>query len=396
MLMDSTANLDSLPCIVMLKTTLGSILLLAAVIGIGFFIGRQKYLMMTAPPVVPSEQPVMVVFKKVEPTILRQSATAVGTVLAPRSLQLRNEVVGTISEIKFQPGDEVVEDQVLLKLDTSVEAAQLLSAQAALDMSKSALDRTKKAASTKAISELEFDQVLAQSLQADAEVKRLEALIRKKTLKAPFNARAGLFDLHLGQYLPEGTQITMLQGLDDYVHVDFMMPQQVADEVSVGDEVRIQLETESLPAKIVAVDTQADRITRNVLARAKLKNPPSRLQPNDSVRVSIEYGTTRPAVTIPAAALRRSPSEAFVYVVQSDAKEPEKKRAFKRVVTVGGTVGQSVAILQGLEPDTEVVSDGSFKIRDEAWVVQAENRTAPQESEASPLASSKQGDTPGP
>ncbi|MEQ1825825.1 MAG: efflux RND transporter periplasmic adaptor subunit [Pirellula sp.] len=365
----------------MLKSLIGSALLLATVVGIAYFIAKQKHLMMSAPPPPNQEQPVMVVFASAEPITLRQSATAVGTILAPRSLQLRTEVVGTVEKITFKSGDKVTQNQVLLKLDTSVEEAQLLSATAAKKMAESARDRTEKAASVKAISELEVEQVIALAVQAQAEVMRLEALIRKKTLRAPFNARAGLFDVHVGQYLPEGTQITMLQGLDDFVHVDFMMPQQVADHVTVDDEIQILIEPKAAVAKIVAIDTQADRITRNVSARAKLVNPPEHLQPNDSVRVGIEYGPSRPAVTIPASGLRRSPAEAFVYLVKPDPEEPSKLRAYARTVKPGSTVGQGVAIMYGIEPGTTIVSDGSFKIHEKAWVVQAE-AVAPSVSKA--------------
>jgi membrane fusion protein, multidrug efflux system len=370
----------------MLKKIFGSILLLSLVVGVGYLVARQKIAMMTAAPPPPAEAPVIVRLAKPTPVSLRQSATAVGTILAPKSLHLRTEVVGTVAEISFKPGSEVHEGDVLLRLDTRVEDAQLAIATEALKMASSMAQRNQKAANVKAISELELEQSISQAVQAEAEVARLNAMIRKKTLVAPFNAKAGLFDVHVGQYLPEGTQITTLQGLDSFVHVDFMMPQQVADEVSVGNSIRILVGSDSLPAEVIAIDSQADRVTRNVSARAKLNDPPTRLQPNDSVRVEIEYGQSHSAVTIPAAGLRRSPTGAFVYEAVPDPTEPTRLRAFTRIVQPGMTVGQNVAIMHGIGSDSTIVADGSFKIHERAWVVDEQSSPKPPEpgSPASP------------
>jgi membrane fusion protein (multidrug efflux system) len=360
----------------MLKTVFGSILLISIVLGVGAAIGYKKYKMMTAlPPEIP-EHPEIVGFDYPLPVTMRNSTTTVGTVLAPKSVQLRTEVVGTVSDLAFSPGDAVSEGQTLLKLDTSVEEAQLAGAMAVLKIAKSTLKRTTEAASMRAISELELEQASAIMSQAESDVLRLQATIKKKTLKAPFAARAGLFEIQVGQYLPEGTQITMLQGIDEFVYIDFMMPQQVADELFVGAEVRLVIEPKSAVAKIIAVDSQADRATRNVMARARLDKPPASMQPNDSVRVELQFGEPKDAFTIPAAALRRSPLGPFVYVVEPDKDDSTKLKVRVQNVEPGKTIGQRVAILKGLSADQTVVSDGSFKLRADLWVVKAEQESA--------------------
>jgi membrane fusion protein (multidrug efflux system) len=308
------------------------------------------------------------------PIQTQSKATAVGTILAPRSIQLRTEMVGTIAFIGFKPGEIVEEAQELLKLDSSVEKAQLASAKALQQIADSTYQRTKLASESRAISEMELDQSASVLAQARAEVARLEAIIRRKTIIAPFRAKAGLFDLHEGQYLPEGAPITMLQGVEDYVFVDFMMPQQVADFLHTNDSVSILLSAkESLPACVVAVDSQADKLTRSVMARAKIDSPPTVLQPNDSVKVAIDYGPRVDSVQVPLTALRSAPTSAFVFVVEKDANDETKLLARMRNVVPGPTVGQNVSILSGLQAGERVVTDGSFKLRNEAWIIPAES-----------------------
>src|ERR1041385_2715774 len=50
---------------------------------------------------------------------------AVGTVLALRSVPLRNELAGTVRQVRLTPGQVVEPGTVLVALDVSVEAASL-------------------------------------------------------------------------------------------------------------------------------------------------------------------------------------------------------------------------------------------------------------------------------
>ena len=361
----------------MQKTIIGSILLVLAVVAVGFGIGFAKYrsieAQMNAPP--RPEMPESVVLRSVRPVTVRQSVTSIGTVLAPRSVDLKTEVVGTISSIDIHSGEVVEPGAVLVQLDTSVERAQLQGAEAAMRIAESTYQRSRKAAAANAISELELEQSEAMLAQSRAEIARLQATIRKKTLTAPFRAKVGLSDVHLGQYLPEGTRITMLQGVDDYVHVDFAMPQRVADAVAVHDQISLLGGAETLSAEIIAIDSQADKLTRSVIARARLNNPPATLLPNDSVKVSLEYGPQIAAVAIPLSALRRTPAGSIVYLADEDSHG--KTRAKSVNVVAGMTLGEEVVILKGLSIDQKIVADGSFKVHDGCLLADTSSSVAP-------------------
>ncbi len=358
-------------------TIIASILLVLSVLGLGAAIAARKYVLMTAAQPEPESRPELVGFAPAKRITIRKNSSAIGTILAPRSIHLRTEVTGTVQKIELISGQIVEPDQLLIKLDTSVEEAQLASAQASKQIAESTYKRTRQAADARALSELELEQAAAMLTQSQAEVARLEAVIRKKTLRAPFRARAGLFDVHTGQYLPEGTEITMLQGVDDFVHVDFMMSQQVADELGVGESVQLMVDPQPLTAKIIAIDSQADKVTRNIMARAILPGPPATLQPNDSVKVEIEFGAPVEVVSVPVAALRSSPSGAFVYMVEPDPNDGGKLKTRLQRVLPGKSMRSEVTILQGISPNDIVVSDGSFKLREGLWVADANSLKAP-------------------
>ena len=351
-----------------IRVFLGSLLLITIVLALGAALGWYKYQSIVAASQQgpPPEMPEAVSISLALPITFRNTVTAIGTVRAPRSIMLSNEIAGKVVEIPLQAGQTVEKGDVLLVLDKTVEAAMLLSAEARQRMAKSMRERTKLSANANAASGNEIDQAEAEMAQADAEIARLRAVIDKKTFVAPFRAKAGLLNTHVGQYLSEGTEITTLQGIDEYVHIDFMMPQIVADTVEIGQDVRLLVEPIPLVARVIAFDALADRSTRNLMGRAKLSNPPLYMQPNDSVKVEISYGEPRNEIAIPAESLRRAPAGAFVFVAAID--KSGALRATKRPVMPGQMIGGSVVIHKGLDTSDRVIVDGSFKLHEGALV----------------------------
>ena len=118
----------------------------------------------------------------------------IGVIVAPQSIVLRNEVAGRVSVVNFESGALVEKGRILLQFDISEEAARLKAAQAQADLARLDLQRIKKLKNSKTVSEERYDQARAQYNIASAEVNSLQAIIDKKTLRAPFAARAGLHE----------------------------------------------------------------------------------------------------------------------------------------------------------------------------------------------------------
>ncbi len=347
-----------------LAVWIGSFLVIAIVLAIGGRLGWIKYTEITkamdAPP--PPENPIAVTIANTTSVDYRYNTTVIGTVLAPRSIILSNEIPGTVSQLGFKSGDEVAENQKLVELDASVERARLKSAAARLKMSESTLSRTRQAAKNRAVSEVEVEQAESMYSQAAAEIVELEATIAKKTLLAPFPSRIGLSNTHVGQFLASGSQIVTLQSLEGYINVDFMVPQSAADFVEVGNNVKLVDDQETYLATISAIDAQADRSTRNLMVRAKLSPIPKHMLPGDSVRVLIEYGPEMKTPAIPVEALRQAPMKSYVYLAEKDSEG--NLRARERQVKVGQMIGGDFSVLSGLDVGVSVIADGSFKLRD--------------------------------
>ncbi|CAL1241378.1 efflux RND transporter periplasmic adaptor subunit [Candidatus Methylocalor cossyra] len=353
------------------RVGIGSALVLLAVLGLGAGLAAWKYASLRASQAAAAHQPepmeavTAAVAKAAE---YRPTTTSIGTVLALRSITLRNELAGTVRKVNLTPGQIVEAGTVLVALDVSVEEAELqaLAAQAAL--AETVLERAERLNRARAAAGEEVDRARAERDIALAQKARIEAIIAKKTLRAPFRARVGLADVHPGQYLNEGTELTTLQGVDAGVHVDFTVPQQVAALLDQGGPVEIYAGVDSPPlaARIVALDARVDPVTRNALVRARLDQAAKAPPPGASVRVQVPTGPPRRVVTVPVSALRKGPDGDHVFVLH---RAPDGQiRAQLRPVQSGPALGDEIVLLAGLAAGEEVAASGSFKLRDGARV----------------------------
>ncbi|NGZ96319.1 MAG: efflux transporter periplasmic adaptor subunit [Nitrospira sp. WS110] len=294
----------------------------------------------------------------------RQMTTSIGTVLALRSITLKNELAGTVREVRLIPGQIVEAGTLLVALDVSVEEADLKAQEAQVALAKTVLTRRQNLSQELATTQEEVDRARADLDVAQAQIARTKAIIAKKTIRAPFRARVGIADVHPGQYLDEGTLLTTLQGVSNAVHVDFAVAQQVASELRVGEAVEVfaASHTPVVMATIVALDSRVDPTTRNATVRARIDDAKNILAPGASVRVRVPIGLTKNAVAIPVSALRKGPGSDQVFVLTTDHNNQMRVRS--RQVESGPMIGDDVVIYTGLKPGEQVAALGSFKLRE--------------------------------
>ncbi|WP_447980102.1 efflux RND transporter periplasmic adaptor subunit [Candidatus Nitrospira bockiana] len=349
----------------------GPSLLLAALLALGLVLAAWKYASIQESQAAAANQPepmesvTVAVAKEIEH---RPTTTSIGTVLALRSIVVRNELPGTVREVRFTPGQIVDAGTVLVALDISVEEAELKAQEAQAALAKTVLDRRQSLSQDLATSQEEVDRARADRDVALAQIARTKAIIARKTIRAPFRGRVGIADVHPGQYLNEGTQLTTLQGLDDAAHVDFTVAQQVAASLQVGDAVDILAAGQSAPiaATLVALDARVDPVTRNQMVRARIEGGPAAPAPGASVRVRVPVGPPRNAVAVPVSAVRRGPGGDQVFVIGSD--KDGKPRAYARHVESGPMLGDEIVIQAGLAAGERVAASGAFKLRDAVLV----------------------------
>ncbi len=292
------------------------------------------------------------------------TAKAIGTVVARRQLELRNEIAGTVAEIGFSSGDVVEAGQLLIQIDSRQEQALLDAAEAEARLAKSTLDRRESLRGSPAFSAQEFDKAQAEFAAATARAQNLKVSIEKKRIVAPFRARIGITNLQPGAYLDAGTHIATLQGVDTEAYVDFSLPQDSAATIKPGATVTLSnpaIPSGEVTAKIVAESDSIDRANRTVRFRAIAEGLGDAVRPGMFVDVIAATSQPQAALFVPLAAVRRSPSGQHVFVL---AEENGALRARQRPVRTGPVKDGAIAILDGLAEGELIAASGSFKLRD--------------------------------
>lgn len=295
------------------------------------------------------------------------SLDTVGSVEAGKGVAISNDSPGIVTRLHFESGDRVKAGQVLVELDTSVERAQLASAQARLGLANTTLARTRALIKEGVSTGAELDSAEANAKSASAEVSALRAQIARKIVRAPFAGKLGIRNVNIGQYLSPGSSITTLQS-DEQDYVDFTLPQQALDKLRPGLKVHVNAREEgiSLDGIVAAVDPKVDPSTRMVTVRASLSDPEQRLQPGMFVNVSVELDAKQSVVLVPVTSVVYAPYGDSVFLVEDAEDDPSLKVARQQFVKLGQTRGDFVEVDKGLKGGELLVSAGAFKLRNGA------------------------------
>jgi membrane fusion protein (multidrug efflux system) len=311
---------------------------------------------------------------------------AIGSVVAVQGVTVSADMPGVVEAIAFDSGRHVRKGDLLVRLDTKQERAQLAAADAQRDLSRTELARAKGMLDSQIVSQQVYDSLAAQQKQADARVGEIRAAIQRKTIVAPFDGVLGIRQVNLGQYLAGGAPIVSLQSLRP-VYVHFTVPQQELGRLTIGSKVDVTSDalggaTET--GRIAAIDSVIDEATRNVRVQAAFNNESGRLRPGMFVEAALSRGAKQTVVTLPASAISYAPFGDSVYIIENvtgpDGKSYRGVR--QQFVKLGGARGDQVAVVTGVKPGEEVATSGVFKLRPGAAVqvnnsVQVPNNAAP-------------------
>jgi membrane fusion protein (multidrug efflux system) len=300
---------------------------------------------------------------RVAESLAENHVAVIGEIVAPESLELRNELEGRVSALNMAPGSRVRRGDILLQLDISEEQARLEAARASAALAALNRNRLQKLLLNKSVSQDRVDQARAEADIAQANVRQLEAAIDKKTLRAPFDAVVGLHEIEAGEYLAANTAIVMLMGTNDFLWVDFNLPP-AQGSVAIGATVEVSVAgkaDQALRATVIARNPAVSLQSRNLRYRARIDAAPS-LPPGSVVNVRVPAGQDR-VIPVPTPAVLRDDLGTYVFVL-----EPQEGagafRARRRAVRLGAEGAQSAAVLEGLAADEMIATHGAFKLRD--------------------------------
>jgi len=359
------------------------VLLVTGVLG-GVKVLQIRKLIATAATMVPP--PTSVSSAKVHEEKWQDTLPAVGSIVAVQGVTLTAELPGTVREIAFESGATVAKDDLLVKLDTSSEEAQLRSLVAKTDLARTNLMRMQSLRNEKTVSQAELDQAETAWTENVANADNVRAAIAKKTIRAPFAGQLGLRQINLGQYLEAAKPIVSLQALAP-VYGEFSLPQQDLARIKTGLPVRVT--TDTYPGKVftgelTAINPDLDPVTRSVRVQATFANADQLLRPGMFARMEVVFPEEQPVLAIPATSVLSAPYGDSVYIIEPGTNAAGGLGVRQQFIRVGRTKGDFVSVLSGLKPGDRVASSGLFKLENRMSVVENNELTPKPEKKPTP------------
>ena len=303
-----------------------------------------------------------------------------------RQVNIQARVSGFLERRVYTEGSIVKEGQVLFLMDAKpfqaqvdAQTAALAKQQAALEVARADLERTKPLAAQEALSQKDLDDATGQYLEAQAAVEQAKAQLETATLNlsyctitSPVTGITGAAVQQDGSYVnPMNSLLTTVAALSP-IWVNFSVSENemaaYREQITKGRlrgppngdfEVEVILVDGSLfphSGRITFAAPAYSAETGTFLVRASLANPDGILRPNAYVRVRLK-GAVRPnAQAVPLRAVQQGPKGHFVWVVGKDNKVD------MRPVTVGTWIGDDWLITGGLDPNSVVVVDGALTL----------------------------------
>lgn len=365
-------------------------------------------------PKAAEKAPIAVTVLTVEPKDVPVTALYVAQTQSSQAVNIQARVSGFLDKRVYTEGAVVKTGQVLFRMDqkpfqaqVDAQNAALQRNQAALEVAKQNLARTKPLAQLNALSQKDLDDAQGQYEQAAAAVEQSKATLTEAklnlsyaTIVSPVDGISSYAVVADGTYLsPTNAQLTTVSVLTP-MWINFSVSEnemeRIRDDVRSGllelpDGGRFVVQVEMVDGSlfpytgaITFADPSYNPSTGTFLLRATVNNPAGVLRPNQYVRVRLT-GAIRPnAIVVPQRAVQQSAKGHFVWVVN------QNNQAELRPIVVGEWKGDGWLISEGLANGDKVVVDGGLRlspsapVKAAAYVPEASGKAAPAKTGGSP------------
>jgi len=331
---------------------------------------------------------------------------ATGYVTARRRATVSSKITGKVVQVNIEEGMAVREGQVLARLDDETQRAAVALAEAQAEAARRNVNesevrlneaRINLARITKLVgvgystaAEVDAARAAVDSLEARIQAAREQVRVAERqvaveqtdlastVIRAPFAGVVISKDAQPGEMVSPvsagggftrtgiGTVVDM-GSLEIEVDVNESYINRVKPEQGVTAVLDAYPDWQ-IPARVITMIPSADRQKATVLVRIAFMELDPRILPDMGVKVTFlrenedTAPAARPVTLAPKAAIKTDGKQSYVFVVVND-------RVDRRAITTGGTDGERVEVIAGLNPGDRVVVSPPAELSAGALVV---------------------------
>jgi membrane fusion protein (multidrug efflux system) len=230
--------------------------------------------------------------------------------------------------------------------------AGLKKAQTQLEIAEQTQKRQSELIKINGISQSDYDQAVLQVSSINADIEILKVQISKTEMRAPFDGVIGLRSISLGAEVTPSTALATIRSMQQ-LKLDFSVPEKYSSQVKPGMKVTfsVQGDDKKYDATVMATEEGIDVVTRNLKARAVVKNINAALKPGAFANVELQLEEIKNALMVPTQAI--IPQELNKQVIV----EKDGKAKFVNVQT-GVRQESNIQVVSGISPGDTIVTTG--------------------------------------
>ena len=308
-----------------------------------------------------------------------------GRMTAVDSADVRPQVSGRITEVRFKDGQNVRAGDILFVIDPRTYEAAVAKAEADLAtaetnarLAHTERDRATRLLNLQAVAQDYYDQRVNASAVAQASVQSAQAVLAQARLdvdhayvKAPISGRVGRPEITVGNLVQPSPAAPLLTTIvsNDGIYADFEVDEQTYLK-SVRPHATSAVQEQKIPVELTAqgdsghvykgaiesFDNRIETGTGTIRARARFANEDGRLVPGMFVSVRLAGAADSNVILVPEDAIGNDQSKRYVFVIARG-----DKAAF-REVALGQQVNGERVVLSGLHPGEKIIVNGMQRI----------------------------------
>ncbi|MCV3273080.1 efflux RND transporter periplasmic adaptor subunit [Roseobacter sinensis] len=293
---------------------------------------------------------------------LSDTAQAIGTSEALRSVSVVPFGGGVLTDVLVASGDMVAAGDLLARLESDAEQVARDRAAVALRLAETEYTRYESLARSNVASQTELESLRAARDDAELALREAEVALQRRSIFSPIGGVVGIVPVEVGDYVTTETEIAMVDDRSQ-VLVDFWLPERFVGMLALSQQVTatsLALERAQFTGEVNAIGSRVQTDSRTIQVRALIDNRNDLIRPGMSFSIEMTFdGDSYPAVD--PLAVNWDGDGAYVWVVADGVATRTAARIVQRNA-------DTVLIVSDLEAGAQVVTEGGLNVRDGAAV----------------------------
>ncbi len=322
--------------------------------------------------------PVPVTVERVKIKDMPLQINTFGKVEAYSQIPVKTMISGPISRYHIKPGDYVKKGDVLLEIDQRPYEAALQQCEATLTKDRVVLEDFIRQAEMKerllvssAIDSNSTKSMRAQAESQRAQVTSSEAALKSAklnleycTIKAPIDGRTGDILVYEGTVV-KANEIEVIQLVQlKPIYVVFAPPQLNLPEIQHFFKLGKLFVHAQVPVKggaeangeLTFIDSVVNPTSGTVKLKATFPNESLEFWPGQFVNVTLTLNVEKDCIVVPSQAVSKGQDGSYVFIVKPD------NTAEYRTVKTGRSLNDETIILEGLNGNEKIITDGQVRL----------------------------------